>query len=149
MGHRDIPVLATRRLTLEAPRPEDDPNTKARFASCRSRLMGDPSNSCETWNRPDRGGNGFALEATHEMRNHFDRSGWDRALSHFGPKKTLDSVRLGTKKDSDAVTIAGSDAMYRHLSAAARDGTRLAHGVEMEVAHCADPLFKPKGWARD
>ena len=29
------------------------------------------------------------------------------------------------------------------------DGTQLAHGIEMEISHYRDPLFKPKGWSLD
>ena len=49
MGHRDIPVLETRRLVLRGPEPEDYPDFKATFASYRSRFMGGPLNSYEAW----------------------------------------------------------------------------------------------------
>ncbi|KUF09455.1 GNAT family N-acetyltransferase [Pseudoponticoccus marisrubri] len=49
MGHRDIPVLQTRRLVLRAPAPADYPDFKATFASYRSRFMGGPLNAYETW----------------------------------------------------------------------------------------------------
>ena len=48
-----------------------------------------------------------------------------------------------------AATIDGSDAVYRHPSPAALADTQLAHGIDMEIAHYADPLFKPEGWALD
>jgi RimJ/RimL family protein N-acetyltransferase len=49
MGHRDIPVLETRRLVLRGPEPHDYPDFKATFASYRSRFMGGPLNAYETW----------------------------------------------------------------------------------------------------
>ena len=49
MGHRDIPVLETKRLILRGPEPEDYPDFKATFASYRSRFMGGPLNAYETW----------------------------------------------------------------------------------------------------
>jgi RimJ/RimL family protein N-acetyltransferase len=49
MGHRDIPVLETRRLVLSGPEPGDYPDFKATFASYRSRFMGGPLNPYETW----------------------------------------------------------------------------------------------------
>ena len=57
--------------------------------------------------------------------------------------------RLGAKKDHDAASIDGNDAVYRHPAPAQLDGTQLAHGIEMEISHYADPMFKPKGWALD
>ena len=73
-------------------------------------------------------------------------------MSYIDPKN-LDSIRLaerlGAGKDAGAQTIDGSDAVYRHPSPAALDGTQLAHGIEMEIGHYADPMFKPKGWAID
>ena len=57
--------------------------------------------------------------------------------------------RLGCCKDPTALTIDGNDAAYRHPAPAALDGTQLAHGIDMEIAHYTDPLFKPKGWAID
>jgi len=49
MGHRDIPVLETRRLVLRGPQPGDYPDFGATFASYRSRFMGGPLNAYETW----------------------------------------------------------------------------------------------------
>ncbi|MCC1490974.1 GNAT family N-acetyltransferase [Cognatishimia sp. F0-27] len=49
MGHRDIPVLDTRRLQLRGPEPQDYPDFKATFASYRSRFMGGPLNAYEAW----------------------------------------------------------------------------------------------------
>ena len=101
---------------------------------------------------PDRAGKGYALEATHAVRRHLYRCGWTTAVSYIDPKN-LDSIRLaerlGAKKDHEAQTIDGSDAVYRHPSPLQLDGTQLAHGIEMEIGHYADPLFKPKGWAID
>jgi RimJ/RimL family protein N-acetyltransferase len=200
MGHRDIPVLETRRLVLKAPQPQDYPNFKATFTSYRSRFMGGPLNAYETWMLyaaeighweirgfgmwmihlrdtdatcgmaggwqpagwpereiawiiwPDMGGKGYALEATNAVRAHFYTRGWDGAVSYLDPKN-LDSIRLaerlGAKKDAQAPTIDGSDAVYRHPAPGALKDSQLAHGIDMEIAHYADPLFKPKGWALD
>ena len=49
MGHRDIPVLETKRLQLRSPKAEDYPDFKATFASYRSRFMGGPLNAYEAW----------------------------------------------------------------------------------------------------
>ncbi|HKK98127.1 MAG TPA: N-acetyltransferase, partial [Marivita sp.] len=72
--------------------------------------------------------------------------------SYLDPKN-LDSIRLaerlGCKKDHDAPTVDGSDVVYRHPAPEALRGTQLAHGIDMEIAHYQDPLFKPKGWAID
>lgn len=102
---------------------------------------------------PDKAGKGFALEATHAVRRHFyEVDGWDGAVSYLDPMN-LDSIRLaerlGAQKDKAAQTIDGSDAVYRHPSPDALRGTQLAHGIEMEIGHYADPMFKPKGWALD
>lgn len=102
---------------------------------------------------PDKGGKGYALEATHAVRDYlYTEAGWDGAVSYIDPMN-LDSIRLaerlGAVKDHDAPTIDGNDAVYRHPSPAQLAGTQLAHGIEMEIDHYADPLFKPKGWALD
>ncbi len=101
---------------------------------------------------PDAQGHGYALEATHAARSYFFRSGWDGAVSYIDPKN-LDSIRLaerlGATKDKEAPSIDGNDVVYRHPSPAQLDGTQLAHGIDMEIAHYADPLFKPKGYAID
>ncbi|WP_439521426.1 GNAT family N-acetyltransferase [Marivita sp.] len=201
MGHRDIPVLETKRLQLRSPKAEDYPDFKATFASYRSRFMGGPLNAYEAWMLyaaeighweirgfgmwmihlkdtgetvgmaggwspakwpereiawiiwPDRAGKGYALEATVRVRRYFyDEKGWDTAVSYLDPKN-LDSIRLaerlGAKKDHDAPTVDGSDVVYRHPGPDALRGTQLAHGIDMEIAHYQDPLFKPKGWAID
>ncbi|ASP20160.1 acetyltransferase (GNAT) domain protein [Antarctobacter heliothermus] len=200
MGHRDIPVLETKRLVLRSPKPEDYPDFKATFASYRSRFMGGPLNGYETWMLyaaeighweirgfgmwmvhlretgdtvgmaggwfpakwpereiawiiwPDQAGKGYALEATDRVRQHLYRDcGWTTAVSYIDPKN-LDSIRLaerlGCTKDTDAPTIDGSDAVYRHPSLDELSG-QVGHGVDMEIAHYQDPLFKPKGWAID
>ncbi|MEP2640359.1 GNAT family N-acetyltransferase [Roseobacter sp.] len=102
---------------------------------------------------PDRAGKGYALEATHAVRAHlYADKGWDTAVSYIDPKN-LDSIRLaerlGAVKDPSAATIDGNDAVYRHPAPAELKGSQLAHGIEMEISHYADPLFKPKGWAID
>ncbi|WP_171178030.1 GNAT family N-acetyltransferase [Ruegeria sp. HKCCD8929] len=102
---------------------------------------------------PEAAGKGYALEATHAARAYFYGTlGWDCAVSYIDPKN-LDSIRLaerlGAKKDHDAATIDGSDAVYRHPTPAELTGTQLGDGIEMEISHYADPLFKPKGWALD
>ncbi len=102
---------------------------------------------------PDRNGKGYALEATHAVRGYlYAHCGWETAVSYIDPKN-LDSIRLaerlGAKKDHDAETIDGNDAVYRHPAPEVLKGSQLAHGIEMEISHYADPLFKPKGWALD
>jgi RimJ/RimL family protein N-acetyltransferase len=102
---------------------------------------------------PDAAGKGYALEATHAARAYFyDSLGWDSAVSYIDPKN-LDSIRLaerlGAKKDHEAATVDGNDAVYRHPAPAALKDSQLAHGIEMEIGHYADPMFKPKGWAID
>ena len=102
---------------------------------------------------PDASGHGYALEATHAARAYFySQLGWDGAVSYIDAKN-LDSIRLaerlGATKDKDAQSIDGNDVVYRHPSPAQLDNTQLAHGIDMEIAHYADPLFKPKGYAID
>lgn len=102
---------------------------------------------------PDVAGRGYALEATHRVRQYFyDTLHWQTAVSYIDPKN-LDSIRLaerlGATKDTGAATIDGNDAVYRHPSPAALHGSQLAHGIEMEIANYCDPLFKPKGYAVD
>ncbi|MEM8731085.1 MAG: GNAT family N-acetyltransferase [Pseudomonadota bacterium] len=102
---------------------------------------------------PEKSGHGYALEAVHAARGYFYGTlGWDGAVSYIDPKN-LDSIRLaerlGARKDKSAPTIDGNDAVYRHPTPAALDHTQLAHGIEMEISHYRDPLFKPKGWSID
>lgn len=102
---------------------------------------------------PDKAGHGYALEATHAARKYFyNTAGWEGAVSYIDPKN-LDSIRLaerlGAKKDPDAPTIDGSDAVYRHPSPAKLRDSQISHGIEMEIQNYIDPLFKPKGWAID
>ncbi|MEP2717556.1 GNAT family N-acetyltransferase [Pseudophaeobacter sp.] len=102
---------------------------------------------------PDAAGHGYALEATNAARAYFyETMGWETAVSYLDPKN-LDSIRLaerlGAVKDHEASTIDGNDAVYRHPSPEALKGSQIAHGIEMEISHYADPLFKPKGWALD
>ena len=102
---------------------------------------------------PDKGGKGYALEATDRVRRYFYNDlGWEGAVSYIDPLN-LDSIRLaerlGCTKDKTAPTIDGSDAVYRHPSPDKLRESQLGHGIAMEIAHYADPLFKPKGWALD
>ena len=102
---------------------------------------------------PHAAGHGYALEATHAARRHFyTKGGWLEAVSYLDPRN-LASVRLaeslGAKRDPDARGIDGNDVVYRHPSPAELDRTQLAHGIEMEISHYADALFKPEGWAID
>lgn len=102
---------------------------------------------------PNAAGRGFALEATHAARDFlYSERGWTTAVSYIDPKN-LDSIRLaerlGASKDKSAATIDGNDAVYRHPSPDRLIDSQLAHGIEMEIGHYADPLFKPKGWAVD
>ena len=102
---------------------------------------------------PEAAGQGYALEATHAARMYFyTQLGWEGAVSYIDAKN-LDSIRLaerlGATKDNDAPSIDGNDVVYRHPSLAQLDNTQLAHGIDMEIAHYADPLFRPKGYAID
>ncbi|MCT4611118.1 MAG: GNAT family N-acetyltransferase [Pelagimonas sp.] len=101
---------------------------------------------------PGQNGKGYALEATDRVRRHFYHDlGWETAVSYIDPKN-LDSIRLaerlGCQKDKSAPTIDGSDAVYRHPTMTDLQG-QVGHGVDMEIAHYQDPLFKPKGFAVD
>jgi RimJ/RimL family protein N-acetyltransferase len=201
MGHRDIPVLETRRLLLRGPEATDYPDFKATFASYRSRFMGGPLNPYEAWMLyaaeighweirgfgmwmihlrdtdetvgmaggwfpakwpereiawiiwPEKAGRGFALEATHKVRDHLFTTGkWDGAVSYLDPKN-LDSIRLaerlGCTKDHEAPSIDGSDAVYRHPSPETLKSGQTRDGIELEIGHYSDPLFKPKGMPID
>ncbi|MGR3461418.1 MAG: GNAT family N-acetyltransferase [Roseovarius sp.] len=102
---------------------------------------------------PDKAGRGYALEATHAVRRHFyERQGWDGAVSYIDPKN-LDSIRLaerlGCTKDHDAATIDGSDAVYRHPAPDAAASGQVRDGIELEISHYCDPLFKPGGMPVD
>lgn len=102
---------------------------------------------------PEVAGNGYALEAAHATRKYFyEVQGWESAVSYIDPKN-LDSIRLaerlGAVKDKEAATIDGSDAVYRHPSPEKLRSSQIAHGIEMEIANYADPLFKPKGMPID
>ncbi len=98
---------------------------------------------------PDKVGHGYALEATHAVRQHFyGKMGWDGAVSYIDPKN-IDSIRLaerlGAIKDHDAETIDGSDAVYRHPSPAALKSGQLVDGIEQEISHYCDPHLKLEG----
>ncbi|MGB7319289.1 MAG: GNAT family N-acetyltransferase [Planktotalea sp.] len=102
---------------------------------------------------PEVAGHGYALEATHAVRRHYyDVKGWEGAVSYIDPKN-LDSIRLaerlGAVKDKTATTIDGNDAVYRHPSPEKLRSSQIAHGIEMEIANYANPLFKPKGMPID
>lgn len=102
---------------------------------------------------PDKGGHGYALEATDAVRKYFyNVCGWEGAVSYLDPKN-LDSIRLaerlGAKKDHDAKTIDGNDAVYRHPSPEVLKSSQIADGIALEISHYCDPLFKPKGFAID
>jgi len=102
---------------------------------------------------PDKGGKGYALEAADRVRRYFYHDlGWDTAVSYIDPKN-LDSIRLaerlGCTKDHAAATVDGHDAVYRHPTLDQLRDSQLGHGIDMEIAHYQDPLFKPKGWAID
>ena len=102
---------------------------------------------------PETAGKGYALEATHAVRNHlYTQMGWQTAVSYVDPKN-LDSIRLaerlGAKRDTTATTVDGNDHVFRHPAPEQLVGSQLAHGIEMEIANYADPLFKPKGMPID
>ena len=98
---------------------------------------------------PDAAGRGIALEAVDAARRHLYRVlGWETAVSYIDPKN-LTSIklaeRLGAKKDHDAATIDGSDAVYRHPSPERIKSGQLRDAVEMEIRSYTDPIFgKPK-----
>ncbi len=102
---------------------------------------------------PDAAGKGYALEATHAARHYlYTTGGWTGAVSYIDPKNLASirlAERLGATKDKSATTIDGNDAVYRHPAPDQLNQTQLAHGIEMEIGHYADPMFKPKGWALD
>ena len=102
---------------------------------------------------PEKAGRGYALEATHAVRKYFyDDLGWDGAVSYIDPKN-LDSIRLaerlGAVKDPDAPTIDGNDAVYRHPSPERLKSGQIRDGIELEISHYCDPLFKPRGMPVD
>jgi RimJ/RimL family protein N-acetyltransferase len=102
---------------------------------------------------PDKAGHGYALEATHAVRKYlYAERGWESAVSYIDPKN-LDSIRLaerlGCVKDHDAQTIDGNDAVYRHPSPERLKSGQIADGIELEISHYCDPLFKPKGFPVD
>lgn len=102
---------------------------------------------------PEVAGHGYALEATHAVRDYlYAEMNWDTAVSYIDPKN-LDSIRLaerlGAVKDPQAATVDGHDIVYRHPTADQLRDSQLSHGIEMEIANYADPLFKPKGFALD
>jgi RimJ/RimL family protein N-acetyltransferase len=101
---------------------------------------------------PRAAGQGYALEATDAVRRHLYADGWDGAVSYVDPKN-LDSIRLcerlGAKRDPDAPSIDGNDAVYRHPAPAALEDTRLAWAIAREIEHYADPKLTPEGMPVD
>ena len=102
---------------------------------------------------PEEAGHGYALEATHRVRKYlYAELGWDNAVSYIDPKN-LDSIRLaerlGAVKDPSAATIDGNDAVYRHPSPERLKSGQILDGIELEIEHYCDPLFKPKGMPID
>ena len=102
---------------------------------------------------PEKAGHGYALEAAHAVRRYlYEKLGWDGAVSYLDPKN-LDSIRLaerlGAVKDREAPTIDGNDAVYRHPSPERLKSGQLLDGIELEINHYCDPLFKPKGMPID
>jgi len=102
---------------------------------------------------PDKAGHGYALEATHAVRKHlYYTLGWEGAVSYIDPKN-LDSIRLaerlGAVKDGQAPTIDGNDAVYRHPGPERLKSGQILDGIELEIGHYCDPLFKPKGFPVD
>ena len=69
MGHRDIPVITTKRLILRGPDPVDYPDFKATLASYRSCFMGGPLYAYDSW-MP------YAAEITHDQDPLFKPKGW-------------------------------------------------------------------------
>ncbi len=102
---------------------------------------------------PEVAGRGIALEAVSAVRRHvYDVLNWDTVVTYVDPYD-LDSVRLcerlGCTKDKEAKTIGDDDAVYRHPAPNALKNSQLADGIAMEIAHYADPGYKPKGFPLD
>ena len=102
---------------------------------------------------PKEAGHGYALEATHAVRKHlYGKMAWSSAVSYIDPKN-FDSIRLaerlGAVKEPNAATIDGNDAFYRHPSPDQLASGQLLDGIELEISHYADPLFKHKGMPVD
>ncbi|WP_101067621.1 GNAT family N-acetyltransferase [Roseovarius salinarum] len=102
---------------------------------------------------PEKAGHGYALEATHAVRGYlYDTLGWESAVSYLDPKD-LDSIRLaerlGCVKDKQAQSIDGHDAVYRHPAPEQLKSGQLRDGIELEISHYCDPLFRPKGFPVD
>ncbi len=102
---------------------------------------------------PEKAGRGFALEAVDAARRWLYREkGWEGAVSYLDAYD-LDSVRLaerlGAKRDPEAVMIDKDDSVYRHPSPAKLRNSQLSDAIALEIAHYADPRWKPEGWALD
>jgi hypothetical protein len=103
---------------------------------------------------PDAAATAIALEATDAARRYF----YDTA--RLGRRGQLSRPQEPRQHPPGRTAWAGAKRtraadhrrQRRGLSPPAPEklrGTQLAHGIEMEIAHYADPLFKPKGWALD
>jgi len=46
-------------------------------------------------------------------------------------------------------TIGGNDAAYRHQRTGALCSGQFLDGIELEINHYCDPLFRPKGMPND
>ena len=58
-------------------------------------------------------------------------------------------AKYAKQKDKEAASVDGHDVVYRHPSAEQLKDSQINHGIEMEISHYADPMFKPKGYALD
>ena len=102
---------------------------------------------------PEKAGRGFALEAVDAARRWLYREkGWEGAVSYLDAYD-LDSVRLaerlGAKRDPEATMIDKDDSVYRHPSPEKLRNSQLSDAIALEIAHYADPKWKPEGWALD
>ena len=78
----------------------------------------------------------------------YSNLGWETAVSYIDPKN-LDSIRLaerlGAKKDHEAATIDGNDAVYRHPAPDALKDSQIAHGIDMEISPLRRPALQTGG----
>lgn len=113
------------------------------------------------WEAPELGwavtkqaeGRGIAYEATEAARAHgASDMGLDGVISYIRPENARSAAlaeRLGAVLERED-TLRGTPVnIWRHPTLAQQRDTQLGHGIDMETAHYADPLFKPKGWALD
>ena len=155
-----IPTIETTRLSLRGPEPQDYPDFKATFTSYRARFMGGPLNAYEAWMlyAAEIGHwdiRGFGMWMVHDRvtdETYGMVGGWQPAK---WPEREIAWVIWPDKSGRGYALEAAHAArgyFYRQQNwetAAALSGTQLAHGIEMEIGHYADPLFKPEGWAID